>query len=203
MRRGRREARPRDVRATAEVRPAVSYTAVVPAYNAERTVGSVVTALLEQDAAPKEVIVVDDHSTDETAEVARAAGARVIRPGGRGYAGGARNSGWDAADADVVVFVDADVVVAPGWSAGLMQALAEYPGGLIGCARRFTARTPWGWVAHLQVETPYLARGVPREVSFVSSFCLAVPRMLGLRWDESYGGEDGLFSARALAAGHR
>ena len=35
----------------------------------------------------------------------------------------------------------------------------------------------------------------------MSSYCLAVPRSAPLRWDESYGGEDGVFSADALAAG--
>jgi cellulose synthase/poly-beta-1,6-N-acetylglucosamine synthase-like glycosyltransferase len=38
-------------------------------------------------------------------------------------------------------------------------------------------------------------------VRFLSSYCLAVPRGAPLRWDESYGGEDGLFSADAVAAG--
>ncbi len=38
---------------------------------------------------------------------------------------------------------------------------------------------------------------------FVSSFCMVVPRGAPLRWDESYGGEDALFSVDALAAGLR
>ena len=38
---------------------------------------------------------------------------------------------------------------------------------------------------------------------FVSSFCMVVPRDAPLRWDESYGGEDALFCADALAAGLR
>jgi cellulose synthase/poly-beta-1,6-N-acetylglucosamine synthase-like glycosyltransferase len=58
-------------------------------------------------------------------------------------------------------------------------------------------------VAHLQTETPYLPLGKPRDVRFVSSYCIAVPRDAPLRWDESYGGEDGVFSAEAIAAGYR
>ena len=147
------------------------------------------------------VIVVDDGSKDETAAIAAAHGAVGVRPEHTGYAGGARNSGWDEASGDVGVFLDSDAVPAPGWGAGLRRALEEFPGALIGSARTFDARTAWGWVAHLQVETPYLPLGEPRRVRFLSSYCLAVPRGAPLRWDESYGGEDGLFSADAIEAG--
>jgi cellulose synthase/poly-beta-1,6-N-acetylglucosamine synthase-like glycosyltransferase len=102
-----------------------------------------------------------------------------------------------------VVFLDADAVPLPDWGAGLVRAATEFPGALVGCARTFDAHTPWGWVCHLQVETPYLPRGEPRETSFLSSFCLLVPRQASLRWDESYGGEDALYSADAVTGGLR
>lgn len=177
------------------------YSVVIPARNAERTLGAVLSSLGSQDPRPAEVIVVDDRSTDHTAEVAAAHGARVVRGSGTGYAGGARNQGWGEASGDVVVFLDADAIPAPGWGAGLQSALDEFPSSIIGCARTFDATTPWGWVAHLQIETPYLPLGEPRETRFVSSFCMAVPRTAPLRWDESYGGEDGVFCADAVAAG--
>ena len=178
-----------------------SYSVVIPAFNAERTLGAVLTSLASQEPTPLEVIVVDDSSTDRTARVAASFGARVVRGSGRGYAGGARNQGWGEASGDVVVFLDADGVPAPGWSAGLARALEEFPGAIIGCARTFDATTPWGWVAYLQFETPYLPLGEPHRRRFVSSFCVAVPRTAPLRWDESYGGEDGVFCADAIAAG--
>jgi cellulose synthase/poly-beta-1,6-N-acetylglucosamine synthase-like glycosyltransferase len=81
--------------------------------------------------------------------------------------------------------------------------MQEFPGALVGCARTFEAETPWGWVCHLQVETPYLPRGRPRETTFLSAFCMLVPQDAPLRWDESYGGEDALFCAEALDAGLR
>lgn len=176
-----------------------SVSVVIPAYNAERTIGTVLEALRGQEAAPQEVIVVDDGSADGTARVARQLGARVVRAEG-GYAGGARNRGWDAATGRVVVFLDADSVPGPGWSAGLARALAEFPAAIVGCARTWSARTPWGWVGYLQSETPYLPLGEPRHVAFVCSYCMAVPRGAPLRWDESYGGEDGVFCADALDA---
>ena len=179
----------------------VSVSVVVPALNAERTIGRVVRALVEQEPSPREIIVVDDGSTDRTAEIAAGLGSRVISRAGSGSAGGARNRGWDEATGDVVLFLDSDAIPAPGFAAGLERALGEFPGAIVGCARTFTARTSWGWVAHLQGETPYLPVGAPRRTAFVSSYCMAVPRLAPLRWDESYGGEDGLFCVDALDAG--
>ena len=178
-----------------------SVSVVVPAFNAERTIGRVVRALLAQEPRPDEIIVVDDGSTDRTAEIAAGLGVRVITARGVGSAGGARNLGWDEAEGDVVLFLDSDAIPAPGFMAGLARALAEFPGAIIACARTFTAETSWGWVAYLQFETPYLPLGEPRRTSFVSSYCMAVPRRAPLRWDESYGGEDGIFCVDALDAG--
>jgi cellulose synthase/poly-beta-1,6-N-acetylglucosamine synthase-like glycosyltransferase len=188
---------------TASERPAgpSSVSVVIPAFNATATLGRVLDALARQDPSPAEVIVVDDGSTDGTADLARQHGAWVVATDHKGFAGGARNRGWSEARGEIVVFLDADVVPHPDWGAALARALEAYPGAAIGCARSFTARTSWGWVAHLQVETPYLPRGEPRPASFLSSYCLALPRDLPVRWDESYGGEDALFSADIAALG--
>jgi glycosyltransferase involved in cell wall biosynthesis len=180
-----------------------SISVVIPAHDAERTIGAVLRALEEQARPPDEVIVVDDASTDRTAAIAQELGARVVRTERPVLAGGARNRGWEAARGDVVVFLDSDAVPAPGWGEGVRRAAEEFDGAIFGCARTFSARTAWGWVAHLQNETPYLPLGRPRDVRFVSSYCMAVPRHLPLRWDESYGGEDGVFSANAIAGGYR
>jgi glycosyltransferase involved in cell wall biosynthesis len=180
-----------------------SFSVVIPAHNAERTLGAVLDSIGSQGPEPLEVIVVDDASTDRTGELAAAAGATVLRNETPLLAGGARNRGWDEASADAVVFLDSDAVPAPGWNAGIAAALEQFPHALVGSARTFAGKSKWGWVAHLQVETPYLPRGETRDVRFLSSYCLAVPRDAPLRWDESYGGEDGIFSAQALAAGYR
>lgn len=60
------------------VRPDSSHLAVVPAYNEAATVGDVVRRI-HADAPEWDVVVVDDGSTDRTAEAARAAGARVVK----------------------------------------------------------------------------------------------------------------------------
>ena len=178
---------------------------VIPARDAAETIGGVLEALAAQDPPPAEVIVVDDASQRRDRGDRRAPRARrSCGSSSRGRPGGARNRGWEEAGGEAVVFLDADAVPAEGWAAGLQRALDEFPGAVVACARTFTARTRWGWVAHLQFETPYLPQGEPARAA---DALVVLPRRSRetrrLRWHESYGGEDGLFSVDALAAGLR
>jgi len=174
---------------------------VVPARNAERTLGRVLEALARELSADDEVLVVDDGSTDATVAVARAAGARLVHCRSTGSAGAARNAGWARARGDVVVFLDADAVVRRGWGEALRRSLAEHRGAVVGGARIPVGSNGWSWAAQLQVATPWLPQGEPRAAGSLPAFCLAVPRDAPIRWDETFGGEDGLFAVDALAAG--
>ncbi|HUY63447.1 MAG TPA: glucosyl-3-phosphoglycerate synthase [Acidimicrobiales bacterium] len=89
---------------------------VVPARDEQETVGQVVAAVHDELMLAgggvdlvSELVVVDDASSDATAERAAAAGARVERGAGLGK-GAAMDKGVAATTGDVVVFVDADVV---------------------------------------------------------------------------------------------
>jgi glycosyltransferase involved in cell wall biosynthesis len=79
---------------------------VIPALNEEAAIGSVVQEVPRQ--LVHEIVVVDNGSTDRTAEVAAAAGARVVREPRRGYGAACRAGALAAPDADVLVFLDGD-----------------------------------------------------------------------------------------------
>ncbi len=83
--------------------------AVVPAYNEEYTIGSILQ-VLQRCKAIDEVIVVNDGSSDRTAQVASSLGARVISLYPNRGKGGAMKAGAKATSADILLFVDADLV---------------------------------------------------------------------------------------------
>lgn len=84
---------------------------IVPAWNESRNVGNTVREILDRCGGQFDVIVVDDGSTDDTAIVARAAGARVISLPFNMGVGGAMRTGFTYAqrhDYDCAIQVDAD-----------------------------------------------------------------------------------------------
>jgi glycosyltransferase involved in cell wall biosynthesis len=103
---------------------------IVPAYNEELELPSTLSAIRAAAAAnsePYEIIVVDDASTDATAQIAKSAGAVVVPVHYRQIAA-VRNAGARAARGDVFFFVDADTFISPAHVTGARAALAA------GCA---------------------------------------------------------------------
>ncbi|WP_210443395.1 glycosyltransferase family 2 protein [Nocardioides sp. SYSU D00065] len=113
-------------------RPSVSV--VVPARDEEQTLPALLGSLRALDGSPPEVVVVDDASDDRTAEVARAGGARVVPAGTppRGWTGKAWacHTGAEAASGDLLLFLDADTVLAPEALDSLLE-VHERRGGLV------------------------------------------------------------------------
>ncbi|MDC0769601.1 bifunctional polysaccharide deacetylase/glycosyltransferase family 2 protein [Streptomyces sp. HD] len=102
-------------------------TVLVPAYNEEAGIESTVRSLLASTHAYIEVIVIDDGSTDQTADLATWIDdhrVRVIRQPNSGKAA-ALNTGLAHASYDIVVMVDADTVFEPDALYRLIQPLAH------------------------------------------------------------------------------
>jgi glycosyltransferase involved in cell wall biosynthesis len=120
--------------------PPRTAVAVVPAYNEAATIGGVI-ASLRRHAPNFDVLVVDDGSTDETSALARAAGARVVRPPFNLGIGGAVQTGFVYAREggyDLMVQVDGDGQHDPGELHKLLEAMQA--GVDMVCGSRFLVK---------------------------------------------------------------
>ena len=135
--------------------------AVMPARNEAPTIAANIAATLGCRYV-RRLIVVDDGSRDDTAEIARRAGAEVIqRPGSTGSKAHAMRDGVAASDASHVLFVDADCT---GLTSAHLDAICEPV--LEGRAEMSLGAFDYGWLNWLVLVCPPLSgeRIIPRWV---------------------------------------
>jgi peptidoglycan/xylan/chitin deacetylase (PgdA/CDA1 family)/GT2 family glycosyltransferase len=125
----------------------IRISVVVPARNEERLIGACLDSLLRQDYPGSiQIIVVDNDSSDRTAELARRAGVRVVHEPRAGYTM-ALAAGFRAADGDVVATTDADTEVPSDWISWLVREYELHPEVVaVGGAIRFRDPNRRGWL---------------------------------------------------------
>jgi glycosyltransferase involved in cell wall biosynthesis len=132
-----------------------SVSVIIPAYNEDDLIGSCLESVLKTQYPILEVILVDDGSTDRTAEIAAKYGVTVVERASRGGISSARNEGIKIARGEIVAFVDADCIVDSEWLEHLTSHFTEPrvagAGGLLLCKnqgliakfRSFKEREQW------------------------------------------------------------
>ena len=171
---------------------------VVVTFDSREAIGRSLPALLAELSPSDEVIVVDNASADGTADAVAALApiARLIRNDSNTGFAAAANRGAEAATGDLVVLLNPDAIVQPGFRETILRPLSEGRGwaawqGLVtmrggtlvntsGNVVHFTGIS-WAGGAGAPVSEAVTA---PREVAFASGACLAVPLD---RWREEGG----------------
>jgi len=114
---------------------------IVPAFNAAETLSICLTSVFASEYKDFEVIVVDDHSTDDTRVVARSLPCMLIeRPVNEGAAA-ARNAGATSASGSILFFVDADISIQPDSLRRIATVFADCP-DLAAMFGSYQAETP-------------------------------------------------------------
>lgn len=140
---------------------AATIDVVMPARDEAATIEANISAA-RACAVVRDVIVVDDGSTDATADLAEATGVRVLRrPGSPGSKAHAMREGVEASDASHLLFVDADCTdLTPAHLAAICQPVLD------GDAEMSVGAFDYGWLNWLVLRCPPLSgeRIVPRWV---------------------------------------
>lgn len=108
--------------------------------NEEANIGPCLESIQAND--PEEIVVIDGGSSDQTVNIATAAGARVLTPGRLGL-GPSRQQGWQATNAPYVAFVDADDRLPSSWLRGMLKELQA--GGYAALQSRLGVFEPRSW----------------------------------------------------------
>lgn len=104
----------------------LSVTVVVPAYNEEASIAQTVKSILAQTYAVDEIIVVDDCSPDNTGDVARSFGVRVVRTAqNQGTKAQAQNYVLNQITTDIFITIDGDTMLAPDAIEAMMPFFAD------------------------------------------------------------------------------
>ncbi|MBX3381525.1 MAG: glycosyltransferase [Phycisphaeraceae bacterium] len=187
--------------------PRTSY--IIPAYNAEETIGEAMASVLSQSGRDLELIVVDDGSTDATfvaASAVRDARVRVVRSANRGV-GAARNTGLRMAAGERICFVDSDDAIESVFDERMNEGARQNPVTFCGMRYCRPDLEPSGW-EHLpdarDWEVSRLARFNQFAIGgliFDGSFLRALDEKYGGAFPEGSPAEDWEFLLRCAHAG--
>jgi glycosyltransferase involved in cell wall biosynthesis len=101
---------------------------IIPVYNGAAFVGEAIESALAQQVDGREIVVVDDGSTDATPGVLASFGdrIRIVRKTNEGLSS-ARNAGIASTDSELLSFLDADDLLAPSYLASFLAAARDHP----------------------------------------------------------------------------
>jgi cellulose synthase/poly-beta-1,6-N-acetylglucosamine synthase-like glycosyltransferase/peptidoglycan/xylan/chitin deacetylase (PgdA/CDA1 family) len=158
--------------------PSGTVTVVVPAFNECVSIESTVRSVAAS-THPVDIVVVDDGSTDGTAELVEALGlanVRVIRQLNAGKAA-ALNTGIATSRHDIVVLIDGDTVFEPGTVAALMEPFADSAVGAVAGNARVANRS--GLLSRLQNIEYVVGFNVDRRVQDSWNVVTTIPGAVG------------------------
>lgn len=191
---------------------AADLTIIVPAYNEAECIAETVASLQRQTRPPREIIVVDDGSSDRTGEAARALGVTVLRPpANTGSKAGAQTFALPFVATGLVMAVDADTTLAPD-AVGLILAAMEDPDVAAACGTVIPRHVGSLWergryIEYLFAFTFYKPIQDYYERPLIASGCFSVYRTALLRrhggWSRRTMAEDMDLTWTLYQAGHK
>jgi biofilm PGA synthesis N-glycosyltransferase PgaC len=187
-------------------------TILIPAYNEAESIGDTIRSLREQTVPIDHIVVIDDGSTDDTGDIARALGVTVVRPPeNTGSKAGAQNFALAQVETRFTMAIDADTTIAPD---GIEKLLAAFEDPEVVAACGFVLprhrRTVWErgrYVEYLLAFSFYKPIQDFYGKPLISSGCFSAYRTTVLKdcggWSTRTMAEDVDLTWRFYFAGHK
>ncbi len=168
---------------------------VIPTYNAEKYMPSLLDSIFHNKVDDMEVVIVDDCSTDDTVRISKSFPVRVIKMEKNAGPAKARNIGVEAAKGDIIFFLDSDVLVLDGAIKEVEDYFARNPSAKCVIGICSTEPLNKGFVSKYMAMFEYihLIGQENKKVSVFAPRCGAVKRDFFLEigsYDENYKGAD-------------
>jgi len=186
-----------------------SVSIVIPAYNSQKTIAQSIEYCLSQtyEACRLETFIVDDGSSDGTAEIIKKYPVKYIYQNNRGPAA-ARNAGWRGASGEIVCFTDSDCVPEKDWVKKMVEKYTSETIGAVGGS--YDIRNKESLLAEcIHEEILQRHRQIPFETDYLGSFNVSYRRKVleevgGFKSSfKNASGEDNDLSYRVRKAGYR
>jgi cellulose synthase/poly-beta-1,6-N-acetylglucosamine synthase-like glycosyltransferase len=180
---------------------------VVGTYNGARVIGKCVKSLLGTDYPDKEIVVVDDGSTDQTHEVLKEFenSIRVLKKE-RGGVSSARNHAAERTDAELIATTDNDCEVDPGWISNAVRHFSSPGVGAVTGEKRYRVTNTVSAVRSAEYAIRFKRRGT--EANSIECPCAIIRKdaweeIGGFNTGTKVGGEDTEFGYRLKRNGYR
>ncbi len=185
---------------------------IIPVHNSEAFIAAAIQSAIDQSWPNKEVIVVDDGSSDKSLETARRFESEQVQVYTQRNQGACatRNNGFSYTKGSFIQYLDGDDVLSAGKIVQQMELLSQYPAGYI-------ASCPWGRFEHEPAEAAFIPEAVWKDYGpvdwlttawmgggMMQTACWLTPRDLIEQagpWNESFKrnpNDDGEFFCRVL-----
>ncbi|QQR92101.1 MAG: glycosyltransferase [Candidatus Iainarchaeum archaeon] len=186
-----------------------SASIIIPAYNAAKTIADCLDALKQQTISPKEIIVVDDGSKDNTSKVvATFSNVKLTSQANAGPAR-ARNVGAKAAKGDIIIFLDSDCVPEKNWLEEMLKPFEDAKVAGVQGAYKSKQKSIVARFDQLDIEYRYERMKRAEKLDWIGSYSAAYRRDIFLKengFDESFpkaSGEDAELSYRMAEKKYR
>ncbi len=182
---------------------------IIPAFNAEKTIGKCLESMEKQSFSNFEIIIVDDGSMDRTGKIAKKfSKARIVKQENAGPAV-ARNRGAKESKGEIIVFTDSDCIAEKNWLTEMTEPFCDKE--IAGVQGRYKCRQKEliARLIQLEIEKRYAKMVKHKFIDFIGTYSAAYRRSVFERlkgFDTSFpiaSGEDTDFSFRVSRAGYK